>query len=47
VVKMNEKTISQPSPLDTINNLTAAINRGDIETMLKLSRRTRFWWFRP
>ena len=36
VVKMNEKTISQPSPLDTINNLTAAINRGDLEAMLKL-----------
>jgi len=31
---VNEKTMTQPSPLDTINNLTAAINRGDLEAML-------------
>jgi hypothetical protein len=29
----DEKTITQPGPLDTINNLTAAINRGDLAAM--------------
>jgi uncharacterized protein (TIGR02246 family) len=33
---MNEKTMTQPSPLDTINDLTAAINRGDLASMLNL-----------
>ena len=28
--------MTQPSPLDTINNLTAAINRGDLAPMLNL-----------
>jgi uncharacterized protein (TIGR02246 family) len=26
----------QPGPLDTVSNLTAAINRGDLDAMLKL-----------
>ena len=29
-------TMTQPNPLDTINNLTAAINRGDLTAMLNL-----------
>ena len=33
---MNEKTMTQRSPLGSISNLTAAINRGDLEAMLKL-----------
>jgi uncharacterized protein (TIGR02246 family) len=28
--------MTQPSPLGTINDLTAAINRGDLDAMLKL-----------
>lgn len=28
--------MTQPGPLDAINNLTAAINRGDLEAMLNL-----------
>jgi ketosteroid isomerase-like protein len=28
--------MTQPSPLDTINNLTAAINQGDLTAMLNL-----------
>ena len=35
----DEKTITQPGPLDTINNLTAAINQGDLAAMLSFFER--------
>ncbi|HKZ62253.1 MAG TPA: SgcJ/EcaC family oxidoreductase [Nitrososphaera sp.] len=36
IVNMNEKSMIQPSPLDTVNSLTAAINQGDLDAALNL-----------
>lgn len=36
MVSMNVRNMTQPNPLDTVNNLTAAINRGDLDAALTL-----------
>ena len=36
MVAMNRKSMTQPNPLDIVNNLTAAINRGDLDAAVDL-----------